>query len=111
MPALPRPHDMGGRAAGPIDSSEHGLTFFEQRVDAMLRLLADPPRSCFTIDALRRAIEDLPPAQYDALTYYERWLHAMRLLVVEQGLLGEAEIEHHIAGQGGLSVPPSLNHI
>jgi len=108
---MPRPYDMGGRAAGPIDSSEHGLTFFEQRVDAMLRLLADPPRSCFTIDALRRAIEDLPPAQYDALTYYERWVHAMRLLVVEKGLLSEAEIREHVARQDDPCPPALLNHI
>ncbi len=99
LAVIQRPHDMGGMPAGPLDTAEHELTLFEQRVDAMLRLLADPPRSCFTIDALRRAIEDLPPAQYDALSYYERWVHAMRLLVVEKGLLSEAEIVHHLARQ------------
>jgi hypothetical protein len=96
---MQRTHDMGGMPAGRLDTAEHELTLFEQRVDAMLRLLADPPSSCFTVDALRRAIEDLPPAQYDALSYYERWVHAMRLLVVEKGLLTEAEIVHHLARQ------------
>ncbi len=105
---MQRPHDLGGMPAGPIDPEEPGLTLFEQRVDAMLRLLADPPRSCFTIDALRRAIEDLPPDQYGALTYYERWVHAMRLLVVEKGLLTEAEIAQHIARQTG--APPGSSH-
>jgi len=100
---------MGGRSAGPIDSSEHALTFFEQRVDAMLRLLADPPRSCFTIDALRRAIEDLPPAQYDALTHYERWVHAMRVLVIEKGLLSKAKIAQHLARPHGAGTLPLLD--
>lgn len=38
-------HDLGDLPAGPIDRSEHERSFFEQRVDAMMRLLALQPGS------------------------------------------------------------------
>ena len=41
-------------------------------------------------DELRDAIERIPPAEYLALSYYERWLRAAELLLAERGLLGEA---------------------
>ena len=38
--ANPKVHDMGGEpGGGPIDKAEHEVTFWEQRVDAMLVLL------------------------------------------------------------------------
>jgi nitrile hydratase subunit beta len=90
-------HDLGGLPAGTIDRSEHERTFFEQRVDAMMRLLAHPERGHFTVDAMRRAIESLPPDEYFGLGYYERWVRAIRTLVVERGLLTEPEIEARLA--------------
>jgi hypothetical protein len=80
-------HDLGGRAAGPIDRSEHELEPWEKRVDAMQRLLADPRRSIISVDELRRAIEGLGAEQYDRLNYYERWIAAMANLLIEKGVL------------------------
>ena len=77
----------------------------------MLSLFADPPRSCSTIAVLCRVIENLPPVQYDALTYYERWVHAMLLLVVEKWLLSEAESREHVARQVDPCPPAPLSHI
>jgi len=37
-------------------------------------------------DELRDAIERLPPLQYLAASYWERWLGALELLVVEKGV-------------------------
>jgi len=85
-------HDMGGLPAGPVDRDEHALSFFEQRVDGMMRLLMRPDNGHFTVDAMRRAIESLPPEEYHALSYYERWLCAMHRLVLERGLVSEAEL-------------------
>ena len=85
-------HDMGGLEAGPVDRGEHALSFFEQRVDAMMRILMHPDSGHFTVDGMRRAIESLPPEEYHALSYYERWLCAMRQLVLERGLVSEAEL-------------------
>ena len=96
-------HDLGGQPAGPVDLAEHERTFFDQRVDAMMRLLADPQHGHYTVDAMRRAIESLPHDDYFGLGYYERWLHAIRLLVVEKGLLTEEELSRKL---GALNTQP-----
>jgi hypothetical protein len=86
-------HDVGGLDFGPIDRSEHDLALWEKRVDAMLMLLVGPKKGAFKIDAMRRAIEDYGQQEYDATTYYEKWIRAIRNLVVEQEILTRAEIE------------------
>ena len=90
-------HDLGGQPAGPLDLDEHDRTFFDQRVDAMMRLLAHPEQGHYTVDAMRRAIESLPRDEYDGLGYYERWVRAIRQLVVEKGLLSEDELNRKLA--------------
>ena len=90
-------HDLGGLPAGPVDPADHERTFFDQRVDAMMRLLAHPAQGHFTVDAMRRAIEALPREDYFGLTYYERWVRAIRQLAVEKGLLGEDELKRKLA--------------
>ena len=90
-------HDLGGQPAGPVDLAEHERTFFDQRVDAMMRLLAHPEQGHYTVDAMRRAIESLPREEYFALGYYERWVRAIRQLVVEKGLLTEDELDRKLA--------------
>ena len=44
----------------------------------------------FNSDELRDAIERLPPEQYLAASYYERWLGAIEMLVTEKGRDGTA---------------------
>ena len=85
-------HDLGGRSAGPIDRAEHEPTLFDLRVDAMIRLLTHPSRAVFTVDAMRRSIESHTPEEYFGLSYYEKWLHAIRRLTIEQGVIGESEL-------------------
>jgi len=98
-------HDLGGLAAGPVDRGEHALSFFEQRVDGMMRLLMHPDSGHFTVDAMRRAIESLPPEAYHALSYYERWLCAMHRLVLERGLVSEAELAARVQSLGAGNKP------
>jgi protein-tyrosine phosphatase len=43
-------------------------------------------RGVVNSDELRDAIERLPPQQYLAASYYERWLGALETLVTEKGL-------------------------
>ena len=90
-------HDLGGQPAGPVDLAEHERTFFDQRVDGMMRLLAHPVHGHYTVDAMRRAIESLPHDDYFALGYYERWVRAIRQLVIEKGLLTEYELNRKLA--------------
>ena len=89
-------HDLGGLPAGPVDLAEHERTFFDQRVDAMMRLLGHPESGYYTVDAMRRAIEALPRDDYFALGYYERWLRAIRQLVIEKGLVTEDELSRKL---------------
>ena len=90
-------HDVGGLAFGPIDRSEHDPALWEKRTDAMQRLLTNPAKRAFTVDALRRVIEDYGQQVYDRTTYYEKWIRALRNLVVEQELVTRAEIEARMA--------------
>ena len=46
---------------------------------------------------MRRGIEELPPATYDALTYYERWIASIANILVQKGVLSPAEIEQRMA--------------
>lgn len=89
-------HDVGGLDFGPIDRSEHDLALWEKRVDAMLILLVGPKKGAFKIDAMRRVIEDYGEQQYDQTTYYEKWVRAIRNLIVEQGLVSAAEIDARV---------------
>ena len=83
---------MGGDPAGPVDTHEHTPTLSERRVDAMMLLLRNKPRGSWTTDENRRTIESLAPDHYRTSGYYEKWAYAMRGLLVEKGVLTEAEI-------------------
>jgi hypothetical protein len=85
--------DIGGRAAGPIDTSEHEPTMTERRIDAMMMLLRNKPRSFWGADENRRTIESLTPEFYEGSEYYQRWVVAMRALLIEKGHITEAEID------------------
>jgi hypothetical protein len=91
---MPRVHDRGGWPdAGPIDKSEHDYSLWEKRTDALLMLLVSPTKRILRVDELRRAIESLPPDAYEKLKYYERWITAIELLMVEKGILTQEEID------------------
>ena len=81
---------MGGQSGfGPVPVGEDGgPTFFatdwEARVYALATMLRR--RGVVNSDELRDAIERLPPQQYLAASYYERWLGALETLVTEKGL-------------------------
>ncbi len=90
-------HDVGGLEFGPIDRSEHDLALWEKRTDAMLILLRDNKRRAFTVDAHRRVIESYGEQDYDRTTYYEKWIRAIRNLIVEQEIVTRGEIEAGMA--------------
>ena len=80
-----------------IDRHDHDLALWEKRTDAMLILLVGTKKNAFTIDAMRRVIEDYGQQEYDATTYYEKWIRAIRNLVVEQKILTRDEVEARMA--------------
>lgn len=90
-------HDMGGmHGFGPVrhEGSATAPPFHASwekcaytMVQALVRLRV------FNADELRRAIESIPPAQYLASSYYQRWLAALQMLVEEKGILTAAQID------------------
>ena len=90
-------HDVGGLEFGPIDREEHDLALWEKRTDAMLILLRDNKRRVLSVDSHRRTIEDYGQQEYDRTTYYEKWIRAIRNLLVEQDVLTREEVEARMA--------------
>ena len=92
-------HDMGGRPNDdPIDRSEHILMDWERRTNALVGVLRE--RRLINTDELRRGIEEIPPREYESLTYYERWSASLERLLVEKGLLTTEEIDSRAVGLG-----------
>ncbi|SMF72867.1 Nitrile hydratase beta subunit [Tistlia consotensis] len=85
------PHDVGGRAAGPVDRSEHDTAQWEWQIDAMVRLLLQKGvLSDFA--ELRDGIEKLTPEDYERLGYYERWAAAVAYALIDKGVIAEDEL-------------------
>ncbi len=94
---MTRVHDRGGwPGAGPVDKSEHELSWWEKRTDAMMVLLQSPDKRVIRVDEMRRAIEGMDPAAYEKCKYYERWLTALETLMIEKGILTREEIERKV---------------
>jgi nitrile hydratase len=91
---MPGIHDRGGWPDDtPIDPSEHVMAAWEEHTDALMRLLSSPAKGIIRVDELRRAIESLDPERYEAYSYYQRWLSAIEMLLVEKGILTIDEID------------------
>jgi Nitrile hydratase beta subunit len=90
-------HDVGGLDFGPIDRHEHDPALWEKRTDAMLVLLVGAKRAAFRIDAMRRVIEDYGQQEYDSTTYYQKWIRAVRNLLIEQEIITQAELDKKFA--------------
>jgi len=76
-------HDLGGRDAGEIARGEHDHALWEKRVDALMRIAS--ARGYFTVDGLRRALEDMGPQAFEDMTYYERWIYSITQNLIEAG--------------------------
>ena len=89
-------HDRGGWPdAGPIERAEHEYAIWEKRTDAMLRVLTRD-KHLIRVDELRRAIESISPNDYETMSYYERWITAIEILILEKGLLTREEIDRRV---------------
>lgn len=106
-PPARKPHDVGGDPAGPVDTHEHTPTMTERRIDAMMQLLRVKPRAFWVTDENRRTIESLSPATYRDSSYYQKWCLAMRSLLVEKGVLTDAEIDAKLAEVRRRHRPPA----
>ena len=76
-------HDLGGREAGPVERAEHDHALWEKRVDALMRIAT--AKGHFTVDGLRRALEDMGEEAFETMSYYERWIAAITQNLIEAG--------------------------
>ena len=81
-------HDMGGQPAGAVQRGEHDYEEWERRVDAMAVLLSKR----IPVDQRRRNIEAIPPADYDAMGYYDRWVVALAQSLIQRVLVTTEEM-------------------
>jgi hypothetical protein len=88
------PHDIGGREAGPVDTRDHGMKFWERQANG-LRQVAQRAK-LVRMDELRRAAEDLGE-KYSQLEYFEITTSALRTLLIEKGFITEQELAHKMA--------------
>jgi hypothetical protein len=86
---MDRPHDLGGASGyGQIDTTPDGEPFhheWEARVFALNRLLLS--KNLYTLDEFRDRIERMTHEEYRQAGYYERWLHAIEVLLAEKDVL------------------------
>lgn len=83
-------HDMGGQPAGPVLPDGHDYALWERRVDALMVLCS--AKGHFTVDGLRRALEDMGASAFDTMGYYERWIAAVNQNLIEAGAYSLAEL-------------------
>ena len=81
---------MGGRPAGDIDFAQHDFTLCEKRVDALMIIASG--KGHFTVDGLRRVLEDMGPEAFESMTYYERWIASVNQNLIEAGVYTTAEL-------------------
>jgi nitrile hydratase len=87
---------MGGRPTdAQLNPQEHALADWEVVADAVSQALGT--KGIRTTDESRRAMEDMPADDYLALSYYERWVRSTEQLLVEKGVLSQAEIDRKMA--------------
>ena len=88
-------HDLGGmHGFGPVAIEKNEPVFhsaWEARVLALH--LACNFHQKWNIDMGRHARERIPPPEYLAATYYEKWLRGLETLLVEQGLVTAKELQ------------------
>ena len=81
---------MGGAPAGPVPNDEHDFAIWEKRVDALMILAS--ARGHFTVDGLRRALEDMGEDAFETMTYYERWIASVNQNLIEAGVYSIDEL-------------------
>lgn len=106
------PHDVGGRRGyGRIAHRRHEPVFHEAWEGHGFALGAlSEALSGTNTDAFRHTIERLDVADYQALSYYGRWVHACATLLVEAGVLDREVLDRATSCVGAAPFPrPAAN--
>jgi nitrile hydratase subunit beta len=102
-------HDMGGmHGMGPIRYQENEPVFherWERRIFAITLTIGAWKK--WNIDAGRHTIEQISPADYLRMSYYEKWLTRNIELLVKHGLVRQEEIDTGRPARGSQNaIPP-----
>lgn len=85
---------MGGAQAGPVPMEGHDFALWEKRVDALMVICSS--KGHFTVDGLRRALEDMGEDAYENHSYYERWIAAINQNLIEAGVYSLQELDERM---------------
>jgi nitrile hydratase subunit beta len=103
-------HDMGGmQDMGAVQREKNEPVLhqrWEGRVWGMMWLGSAWGK--WNLDAMRHAIERIPPADYLRMSYYEKWLAALVDLVTGRGLVTRAELESGKPAAGSAKATPPV---
>jgi nitrile hydratase subunit beta len=103
-------HDMGGmQDMGPIVYEKNEPVFhepWEGRVYAIRRAMGAWRK--WTTDHTRHEIEQIPPADYIRMSYYERWLVSTVEIMIKVGLITRTEVENGKPSPGSARATPAV---
>ncbi len=85
-------HDIGGKAAGPIEKIELPWQHWEKQVEAIRNLLGDATRRVLSLDELRLGFESFGEDKYLRYSFYRRRLEAMIDTLEKKGLITREEV-------------------
>jgi nitrile hydratase len=92
---MARMNDVGGtQGFGAIDTTDDAEPFhadWEARVVGLYNTLR--AQGVFNTNEFRDAIESMPPVEYLAASYYERWFTAIRVLLERKGVIEPGELD------------------
>lgn len=104
-------HDMGGMdGMGPIEPERDEPLFhapWEARALALSLAMAGWRK--WNIDASRHARERIPPADYLRFSYYEKWIAGLCDLMLQHGLVTQAELDSNRPAPGSPRAIPPLD--
>lgn len=87
------PHDMGGmHGLGSIPLEKDESVFHSEWEAKVFAMSFATFCNFFPVDETRHASERMLPGDYLSSKYYERWLYALELLLIEHNLLSAEEI-------------------
>ena len=91
---MSRIHDVGGMTGFPAIVEEADEPPFHADWEAHVFALnaALIRRGVYNLDEFRDAIERMPPQEYLAASYYERWFTAITTLLAEKGVATPEEL-------------------
>src|ERR1700729_3163757 len=104
---MARMNDVGGMEGFPPVEQEADEPAFHADWEAHVFALNSAliGRGLYNLDEFRDAIEQLPPAEYLASSYYEKWFRAITALLARKGIVTEEELAGGGALQPGAPAP------